>query len=217
MSNRRNRIAEAERRARRQLDAILDDVHERRLMTGARQEDLGSLLGWSRSWVGTVERNEVDDLGAIELARLCAAVGLDLSLRSFAGASVLRDAGQVGLINRLQERISPSIPWRLEALVAPNDQRAFDILLGHPPEAVAVEAITRLRDVQGQVRIIQAKVDASTGVRAHILLISATHANRRALAEAGAQLLRAYPLETRHVLSVLGRGKLPTQNGIVLL
>jgi transcriptional regulator with XRE-family HTH domain len=210
-------VAEAGRRAARQLASVLDDIHERRLMSGASQSELASLLGWSRSWTGVVERGNVSDFGVVELARLCSAVGLDLSVRAFAGISVLRDAGQVALINRLRSRVHPSMGWRLEALVAPGDQRAFDVLIGHPPRAAAVEAITRLRDVQAQVRTLEAKVGAASGVPVLILLIAATHANRRALLQAGDHLRSAFPLGTRSILASLARGHVPRTSGIVVL
>lgn len=186
-------------------------------MSGVRQSDLGQALGWSRSWVGTVERHEASDLGVVDLARLCAAVGLDLSVRAFTGPTVLRDAGQVALVNRFVTRIGPALSWRLEAPVAPDDQRAFDVLLGRHPCSVAVEAITRLRDVQAQVRVLESKVSACPGVVAHLLLVAATRSNRQALLEAGPQLRRAYPLGTRLVMAMLGRGQLPERDGIVVL
>lgn len=186
-------------------------------MSGASQAELGRLLGWSRTWVGALERGEVSDLGIVDLARLCSAVGLDLGVRTFAGTSVLRDAGQVALINRLRARVHPSLPWRVEAAVAPDDARSFDVLVGTRPSAAAVEAITRLRDVQAQVRPLQAKLESASGAAALILLVNATHANRRALHEAGEGLRAAFPSGTRAILAALGAGRVPNASGIVLL
>ncbi|MGH2444618.1 MAG: helix-turn-helix domain-containing protein [Candidatus Limnocylindria bacterium] len=216
MTSRRNRVSEADRRARRQLAAVLDDAHERRLMSGIHQADVSSLLGCSRSWVGTLERGEVGDVGVVQLARLCAAVGLDLSVRTFEGGSVLRDAGQVKLLNRLRSECHASLSWRLEVFVAPGDQRAFDALIGMRPRISAVEAITRLRDGQAQVRIAQAKQEAAD-IASLILLIAGTNANRRAVREAGSQLRDAFPLSTKAVLTSLRRGEVPDRNGIVLM
>lgn len=201
---------------RRQLGELLDEIHERRLMSGATQARLAEAVGVSRSLVGAVERDELDDPGVLQLARLAAAVGLDLSLRAFAGDSVLRDAAQVELLNRLRARCHPSLPWKLEPMVAPGDARAFDALIGHRPDAAAIEAISRLRDVQRQARPIQSKLEAS-GLSAVILLIAATRGNRAALREAGRQLRDAFPLDSRAVLGLLRRGEVPRENGIVLL
>lgn len=201
---------------RRQLAELLDEIHERRLTSGATQAALAEAVGISRSLVGTLERDELEDPGVIELARLAAAVGLDLSLRAFAGDSVLRDAAQVQLLNRLRAECHPSLAWTLEAMVAPGDPRAFDARIGHRPDAAAVEAISRLRDVQRQTRPIQAKLETS-GLPAVILLIAATRGNRTALREAGSQLRDAFPLGSRAVLAMLRNGEAPRKNGIVLL
>lgn len=201
---------------RRQLVELLDEVHERRLMSGATQAGLGESIGVSRSLIGTLERDELEDPGVIQLARVAAAVGLDLSLRAFPNSSVLRDTAQLRILNRLRAECHPSLSWTLEAPVAPGDPRAFDALIGRRPDAAAVEAISRLRDSQRQVRPIQAKIEAS-GLPAVILVIAATRGNRTALHEAGRQLRDAFPLGPRAVLALLRNGEVPRQNGIVIL
>lgn len=216
MTSRRNRIAEAERRAKRTLSTILDDVHERRISSGVHQSDVAAALGWSRSWYGALERGEVAGVGLVELSRMAAAVGLDVSARTFEAVSVLRDAGQVKLLNRLRSECHPDLPWRLEPAVAVGDPRAFDALIGRPPQEAAIEAITRLRDGQAQVRRAQAKQEAA-GIGVLILLLNATEANRRAFREAGAQLRDAFPLTSRTILAALRQGDVPSTNGIVLL
>jgi transcriptional regulator with XRE-family HTH domain len=216
MSTRRYRVVEAERRMRRQLDAVLDDVVERRLAGGFRQSDVSAQLGCTRQWISEMERGKPADIGVIELSRLAAVVGLDLNLRAYAAVSVLRDAGQVKLLNRFCAEISPDLPWRIEQHVAPGDPRAFDVVLGLPPNVCAVEALSRLRDVQAQGRAALSKQQAA-GVATLILLIAATPTNRRAIREAGAALTAAFPLSTRAVMGALRRGELPRVNGIVLL
>lgn len=201
---------------RRQLAEVLDEIHERRLMSGGTQAQLAEAVGISRSLAGALERAELEDPGVVELARLAAAVGLDLSLRTFAGDAVLRDAAQVQLLNRLRTECHSSLAWTLEATVAPGDRRAFDALVGRRPSAAAVEAISRLRDVQRQTRPIQAKLEASE-LPAVLLLVAATRGNRVALREAGRQLQDAYPLGSRAVLAMLRNGEVPRQSGIVLL
>lgn len=216
MTTRRYRIVEAERRMRRQLGAVLDDIVERRLAGGIRQSDVAGPLGCTRQWVSEMERGKPANVGLIELGRLAAVVGLDLSLRAYPAISVLRDAGQVKLINRFRAEISPDIPWRIEQHVAPGDPRAFDIVLGSQPRLVAVEAISRLRDVQAQARAALSK-QAAAGPAALILPIGATPTNRRAIREAGAALTAAFPLSTRALLAALRSGELPRANGIVVL
>lgn len=201
---------------RRQLAELLDEIHERRLMVGATQAALAEAVGVSRSLIGMLERDELEDPGVIELARLAAAAGLDLSLRAFPADAAIRDAAQVQLLNRLRAQCHASLAWTLEAMVAPRDPRAFDALIGLQPGAAAVEAIARLRDVQRQVRPIQAKLETS-GLPAVILLIAATRGNRVALREAGRQLRDGFPLGSRALLAMLRRGEIPSQSGILIL
>ena len=201
---------------KRQLAEVLDEIHERRLMSGGTQAALAEAVGISRSLVGALERGELEDPGVVELARLAAAVGLDLSLRTFVGDAVLRDTAQVQLLNRMRAECHPSLAWTLEATVTPGDLRAFDALIGLRPGAAAVEAISRLRDSQRQTRPVQAKLEAS-GLPAVILLVAASRGNRVALREAGRQLRDAYPLGSRTVLAMLRRGEVPRQSGIVVL
>lgn len=201
---------------RRQLDEVLDDVVERRLAGGFRQRDVAAPLGWTRQWISEIERHKAADIGVIQLSRLAAVVGLDLNLRAFRAESVLRDAGQVKLVNRFRSVISPDVAWRIEQPVAPGDPRAFDIVLGTAPKLCAVEALSRLRDVQAQARSALSKQDAA-GIAVLILLIAATPTNRQALREAGAALRATFPLGTRAILSSLRRGVIPSANGIVLL
>ena len=117
--------------------------------------------------------------------------------------------------------VTATVPWRddepVVGAVAPDDARSFDVMVGTRPSAAAVEAITRLRDVQAQVRPLQAKLESASGAAALILLVNATHANRRALHEAGEGLRAAFPSGTRAILAALGAGRVPNASGIVLL
>jgi transcriptional regulator with XRE-family HTH domain len=216
VTTRSSRIADAERKARRQVDLTLDDIRERRVALDARQVEIAELLGCSRQWVSLMERGAVQDLGVLELARLSAAVGLDLSVKAFPGSSVLRDAGQVGVLRRFRDAIDPAVPFRLEVPIRSGDQRSFDAMLGVLPRLAAVEALSRLRDVQAQIRPILRKQE-DAGVRILILVVAATLANRRAMREAADLLGADFPLGTRAVMGKLRHGELPTANGLVVI
>ena len=81
--------------------------------------------------------------------------------------------------------------------------------------AVGVEAISRLRDVQAQIRAARLK-QRDAAIQRLVLLVAATHANRRALAAAG-PLSADFPLTTRGALAALGAGTDPGDDAIVLL
>jgi len=56
-----------------------------------------------------------------------------------------------------------------------------------------------------------------SGVSSMVLVVAATHANRRAVAEAGSVLRAAFPLGTRAILAALRSGRDPGGNGLVFL
>lgn len=175
-------------------------------------------LGCSRQLIGLLERGGLEDVGTMQLARYCAAVGLDFPIRAFPGGAPLRDIGQVRLLERFFKAIGDG--WRIRTEVPinadPLDRRAIDALLTGPRRRVGVEAITRLSDSQAQSRAVLLKQQA-LDVRAMILVLNATRHNRLAIADGGAPLRAAFPLTTRAVLSALRRGEEPGANGIVLI
>ena len=175
-------------------------------------------LGCSRQLIGLLERGGLEDIGTLQLARYCAAVGLDFPIRSFPGGAPLRDIGQVRLLERFFRAIGDEWRRRTEVPINadPLDRRAVDALISGPRRRVGVEGITRLSDSQAQSRAALLKQEA-LDVRAMILVLSATRHNRLALADAGAPLRAAFPLTTRAVLSSLRRGQEPSTNGIVLI
>jgi hypothetical protein len=81
---------------------------------------------------------------------------------------------------------------------------------------VAVEAETRLYDIQAQLRRILAKAGADRVDRL-ILVVAATHANRRVIRDVRELMRDDFPLDTRSVLAALGAGRDPGANGIVMV
>ena len=82
--------------------------------------------------------------------KLAGAVGLDLSVRTYPGASPIRDAAQVLLLKRAVERFGPDWRWRFEVPVAGDgDQRAWDAAAQHRLTGTkfVLDAETRIRDV----------------------------------------------------------------------
>jgi transcriptional regulator with XRE-family HTH domain len=152
----------------------------------------------------------------IEAARVAQIVGLDLSLRCYPAPRRLRDAAHVALIRRLLMRIASSIGRRLEAPIAPGNQRAWDVLLTVGDVRIGVIAETRIRDLQALLRREHQK-QLDGGVDQLLLLVANTKHNRAALAEAGELLQAAFPLGTRAMLTRLSRGEVPTGNGVVII
>jgi transcriptional regulator with XRE-family HTH domain len=202
----------------RRLQADLGaELRDARLARGLRQLDVARAIAKSQARVSRVEHGRLADLSIAELARHAAAVGLRLHARLYPAGGGLRDAAQLDLLRHLRARIGDRWSWLLEApLNIPGDLRAFDALLSGPTVTIAVEAITRLRDAQAQLRAAALK-QRDGQVSRLVILIRATHSNREALASAADVLATNFPLGTRATLRALEAGADPGDNGIVLL
>jgi transcriptional regulator with XRE-family HTH domain len=217
--NRISQIHEASIHGRRLQAELGADLRDARLARGLRQIDVARATDVSDARISRVERGRLRGLAIAELARHAAAVGLKLHARFYPNAGGLRDAAQLDLLRRLRARIGDTYTWLLEApLPIPGDQRAFDALLTQPgnPTTVAIEAITRLRDAQAQLRAATRKQRDGNATRL-VILLRASHANRTALATAADVLATTFPLATRATLAALSAGEDPGENGIVLL
>jgi transcriptional regulator with XRE-family HTH domain len=219
MPNRVRQVHEASISGRRLQAELGTELREARLMRGLRQIDVARATDVSDARISRVERGRLDGLAVAELARHGAAVGLRLHARFYPTGGGLRDAAQIDLIRRLRVRISNQWRCQLEAPInIPGDPRAFDALLTlvDQPVSIAVEAITRLRDAQAQLRSAAHKQRDGQATRL-VMLVKASHANRRALGSAGDLLATTFPLGTKGMLAALAAGVDPAMNGIVLL
>lgn len=215
MPSRASRIIDAKVAGQRLQAEVGAELRNARLARGLSQADLARALHTSRFHVSRLERGAIANMGVADLARHGAAVGLRFHARFYPEGGGLRDAAQLDLLRRFRARIGDRWSWQLEApLNIPGDLRAFDALLANGDIRVLVEAITRLRDAQAQLRSAALK---QRDARAHrlVVLISATHHNRLTLASAGGIL--EFPLSTRATLASLAAGRDPGDNGIILL
>jgi transcriptional regulator with XRE-family HTH domain len=217
MTNRLRRIDEAGITARRLQADLGVDLRDARLAAGLRQIDVARATGTSNAGISRVEHGLLKNLSIADVARHAAAVGLRLHARFYPAGGGLRDAAQLDLLRRLRARIGDRWSWRLEAPIdIPGDLRAFDAVLTRPGVTIAVEAITRIRDAQAQLRQATRKQRDGQVARL-VILVRATHHNRAALASAADVLATTFPLGTRETVAALTAGVDPGDNGIVLL
>lgn len=215
-ANRQPRRTEASRHVVRLLHTIGDELSEARLSSGLTQTDVARRLGTTRRRLGRIESGRVSLVPLADLVMHAGLVGLRLHAKLYPAGPPLRDKAQLALLDRFQRRLAPVWHVRLEEPIPmPGDMRAWDMVLRHGNVVVGVEAITRLRDVQAQVRAARLKQKDAEITRL-ILLVAATHANRRALAAAG-PLSAAFPITTRDALAALGAGSDPGDDAVVLL
>lgn len=216
MANRLTRVDEARLAIRRQVAAHGADLREARIAAGLRQADVARAVRRSPSAIGRVERNVAGRAAIEDLAVHAAVLGLRLSTQLYPGGGRLRDGSQLKMINRYRTIVEPG-GWtsRLEVPVGgAGDLRAFDMVLSRPPWHIAHEFVSRMRDVQAQIRPLVRKQHDS-GCQRLVVVVAATHANRRAVDEAGPAILAAFPLGTRAVLAALRAGRPPAANGLV--
>ena len=214
----RERVADRGRRvARRLLLSLGQEIRQARLTAGLSQDEVALAAGMARSTVGRVELDELPGASLDVLARISVAVGLDLVLRTYPGGDPVRDAAHLRLLDRLHRRLPTGTQWHTEVpLPIPGDQRAWDAIVGFGGQETAIEAETKLSDVQALVRrIARKKRDGS--VERVLLLLSDTAVNRSALLAARAGLRGVFPLDSREALKDLRAGIRPRADGIIVL
>jgi transcriptional regulator with XRE-family HTH domain len=215
--NRISKLGEANSLARRLQAELGSELRDARLGRGLRLVDIARRAGTSVSQISRIERGLSKELGIVHLARHGAAVGLKLHARFYPAGGGLRDTAQLDLLRRFRARIGARWNWQLEAPIPiPGDLRAFDALLVRGQVTVAVEAITRLRDAQAQLRAAALKQRDGQVARL-VIVVRGTNHNRMALASAADVLATSLPLGTRAILTALEKGEDPGDNGIVLL
>jgi transcriptional regulator with XRE-family HTH domain len=193
------------------------DLRAARHILGLTLRELGNALGVSASEISRRELGKSRRLTGEKLAVHASAVGLRLSVKLWPVGGGIRDAAQVRLIAAFVARVGRLWSVTLEAAVdLAGDLRAVDVLLVRGEARVAVEVITRLADVQAQVRAAQLKARDIRATRL-VIVVAGTHANRRALSEARGALVAAFDLDTRRALADLGAGRDPGRDAIVAM
>jgi transcriptional regulator with XRE-family HTH domain len=204
-------------KARSVVAALGDELRRAREEHGLSQAAVGRAAGISSSQVSRVERGLAKCLSIRQIARLLALVGLELSVRTYPAGQPIRDAAHRALLQRLRARVSPAIAWRFEVpLGRIGDQRAWDAVLLIGSSQVAVEAETRLRDVQALQRRISLKRRDDPGIASVILLLADTRHNRKLLREYGEAFRADLPLAATEIVVALKTGRDPGGSGVVL-
>ena len=184
---------------------------------GLTLQQLGLRLGWSKSKISRIERGLSPSVTLDDLVILCALVGLRPSIKFYPARRPLRDIGQIELLAAFNSRMHPS--WKTTQEVPmpdARDLRAADQLSAIPGCRLMVEAYRRFSDEQAQVRPARAK-QAELQADRLILLLEDTLVNRWAVAAAGAELRRSFPIPQRAMLRALAAGIAPGGDGIVML
>ena len=203
------------RRGRRLSMRFGDEIRRSRVNADLSQRQLGSLIGLSHATIGRFERAESSP-DFLTAARMCAVLGMELSVGCHPVSSPVRDRAHLDLLELLHQELHSSLHWETEVSIPiPGDLRALDACIIGPNFRSMVEAETHLTDVQATERKIHLK-QRDAGMPRVIVLLRGTRHNRRVLVES-AGLRRAFPLSTRQVLGALRVGRDPGGDGIVVL
>ena len=178
---------------------------------------VGRAVGLSESQVSRIERGKVEHVSVRDLARLHAAVGLDLSLKSYPSGQPIRDVAHIELLDDLRRQLHKSLRWAVEVpLPLPGDLRSWDGLIGAQAWRYGVEAETAPRDSQSVARRVQLK-QRDGQVDGVLLVLRRTVQTRRFLAEAGGHLRDLFPVDGLRALELLRAGVDPGGNAIIVL
>lgn len=188
-----------------------------RLITGKRQADVAAILGTSISHVSRVEHGLIRGIGLPDLSRHAAAVGLKPSLRLYPTVSRPLDRAQIELLDTFRARAGTDWMVQFEVpMPIAGDLRATDAVISIPGCRCAVEAITRLADLQAQLRSARLK-QRDLGADRLILVVRATTANRRVLQAASRLVAESFPIGTKLALQHLAGSMDPGGDALILL
>ena len=217
MATRTRSLDEARRAWERTAREIGNELRTGRHILGATQSEIGTAIGTSGQEVCRRELGRTDRMTGDRLAVHAAAVGLKLVVKLYPLGGGIRDAAQARYVAAFVARVGRQWHVTLEAPIPiAGDLRAVDVLLASERARIVVEVITRLADLQAQVRAAQLKA-RDIGATRLILVIAGTHANRNALASARSALVPAFDQDSRRLLADLAAGRDPGRDGIVVL
>ena len=120
-----------------------------RIGAGLSQSDVAHVAGVSKAELSRIERGVAPWLTIDALCRIAMPLGLDVSVRFVPASEPLRDRAQQPLLGRLRARLASSLRWQPEAgIPLPGDRRAWDAMIHGQGWRLAVEAESRLHDIQ---------------------------------------------------------------------
>ena len=204
----------------RGLEAIAKAGREIRLARtdrGLSLDVVGRATNLSASTISRIERGLIRHVPVLDLARLHAVVGLELSVRSFPGGQPIRDAAQMSLLEDFRAGLHRSLTWSVEVpLPVPGDRRAWDGVVLGPGWRYGVEAETAPRDSQSLARRLSLKQrdDQVSGV---LLVLRPTAQTRRFLATAHDALRTVFVADGRRAAELLAAGADPGGSAIILM
>jgi transcriptional regulator with XRE-family HTH domain len=204
-------------RARLLIRKLGAEIGTTRRNAGLSLRAAGRAVGLSHTQFGRIERAELPNVSAVQLALACAAVGLELGAGAYPSGDPVRDRAQLRVIERLRRWLPATCTLSTEVpLPIPGDLRALDALTTLDGGRIAFEVETRLGDLQALTRKLLLK-QRDSGVEVLILVAADTNHNRLILERERETLHETFPLERRAIATALRGGRLPRANGILTI
>jgi transcriptional regulator with XRE-family HTH domain len=196
---------------------IGEEIRRARVGAGISQGVVGHAVGLSHATISRLERGLLAGTSVRTLARVCAVVGLEVSVRAYPVASPFRDHAHVEVLRRFRALLHGTIAVASEApFPRHGDLRTWDALLGAEGARAGVEVETRPRDGQELVRRMTLK-RRDGGVDVLILVLPDTRSNRAFIRANDEALRSVFPGNPRVAINGLRSGQLPTEDVLILL
>lgn len=193
------------------------ELRQARRQHGLSQSVVGATVGVSGPTVSRVEQGRLLGVSLVDLSRLLAVVGLELTARVYPSGQPLRDAAHVALLREFSLQLGPGLRWSTEVpLPLEGDRRAWDGLIRGRGWTCGVEAETALTDLQALLRRIALKARDGRVDRV-ILLVRDTRRTRQVLRESSLLLRDDFPADPLQVRADLSAGLVPSGNAVVVL
>jgi transcriptional regulator with XRE-family HTH domain len=174
-------------------------------------------VGVSTSTGSRLERGVLEHVDVMLLARMCAVVGLELSLKAYPGGEPIRDAAHLGLLGDFRGLLHPSVDWAIEVpLPMTGDARAWDGFVRSGGWRYGVEAETAPRDGQATLRRLALK-QRDGQVDGVLLVLRDTRQARAFLHEIEGVAGSTFPVAGARALELLGVGADPGGSAIIVL
>ena len=200
-------------RGRKGIQALAEEFRQKRLAVGLSQSQVAGAAGIARSTYTRIETATLESLSVVVAARVAAVLGLDLSVRTYPGANPLRDAAHAARLDRVLMCVREPLGYGREVGLPrtaknPFEQRAWDAQITGSDQRTTVELEVRATDAQALERRINLKRRDDPSEH-FVLLLAATHHNRRILRENPTLFAGLRRITLRALTRTLARGEHP--------
>lgn len=193
------------------------EIRAARVDRGLPLRVVAQAAGMSPAKLSRLERGLIAKVSVVELARVCAVVGLELSMRAFPAGDAIRDVAQVPMVVAFQALLHPTLRWQVEVpMPGHQDLRAWDGLVSGRGWRYGVEFESGPRDAQALSRRLQAK-SRDGDVDGVLLVLRDTLQSRRFLEAASTYLSSSFPVSGRVALEALAQGRDPGGSAVIVL